>query len=475
MKGETFGACMIVKNEESCLGKCLDSIKGLDEVVILDTGSTDKTGDIARARGATIIEGVYEWEDDFSKARNFALRYASADWILVIDADETISDGGIEIIREAIEKVDEKVDVFKLDCVSAEGGAMHCVVRVHRRRSDIFWKGPAHNYLTHQDGPKLDAVITYGWSKAHELDPDRTLRILRKAVAHNPTKPRELYYLGNEYFRRGFYREAKDAYERYLAVDTWTPQVADAWLMLGKCGIGLDDMDMAWQSICHALRINADLKEGIQMLALLSGPENRRKWLEYSKCSTNNKAHFIRDVPGLDEITEKDAAYYKRIFDTNPDLSRYEELYKTVASMCSCRVLDMGCGTGELKKHMPDYCLYHGFDFTESAKGEGFSLGDIYEYPLEGHQTFVMLEVLEHVDDLRVLRRIPPASTVIFSVPSFPDPAHLRTYTLEMMTDRFSEFFNAMEVRRFNLINGKWMHVDQDTDAYILLCKAVKK
>jgi 2-polyprenyl-3-methyl-5-hydroxy-6-metoxy-1,4-benzoquinol methylase len=271
------------------------------------------------------------------------------------------------------------------------------------------------------------------------------------------------------------YEEAKDAYERYLAVGTWTPEVSDAWLMLGKCGIGLDDTDLAWQSVCHALRINADLSEGMQLLALLSGPENRRKWLEYSALSTNHKAHFIRDVPGLEIVEEKDATYYKRIFDTNPDLSRYEELYNTVASMCSGRVLDMGCGTGELKKYMPDYCLYHGFDFTEAAKGEGFSFGDIYEYPLEGYQTFVMLEVLEHVDDLRVLRRIPPSSNVIFSVPSFRDPSHLRTYTMEMMTDRFSEFFCSMEVRRFNLIAGKWQHVEQESDAYILLCEAVTK
>jgi glycosyltransferase involved in cell wall biosynthesis len=78
---------MIVKNESRCLGRCLQSVRGVvDEIVVADTGSTDDTIKIAREFGAKISN--FEWVDDFAAARNFALRQAAGDWILVLDADE---------------------------------------------------------------------------------------------------------------------------------------------------------------------------------------------------------------------------------------------------------------------------------------------------------------------------------------------------------------------------------------------------
>ena len=475
MKNETLGACMIVKNEESCLGKCLESIKGIDEIVILDTGSVDKTGDVARAHGAKFIEGVYKWEDDFSKARNKALEFATADWILIIDADETLSEGGLQKIRDAIEQANDKVLALKLDVIASCNTVSHKIVRVHRRKSEVFWKGAAHNYLSVQDGPEVDAVITYGYSKAHDLDPDRTLRILKKFVKENPKKPREIYYLAREYFQREDYGTAKKYYDRYLKVATWGPEAADAYLMLAKCAAGLNNLEGAWIAAFKALQINADLSEGLQTLAALSGPNNRRKWLEYAKHAKNDKALFVREVPGLEEAQEKGAEYYNAIYSTGYDTSRYNEIYMMVASMCKGKTLDMGCGTGDLRMFLPRDFNYTGFDFSNAAKGDCFHVGNIYEYPLEGYDTYVCLEVLEHVDDIAVLKRIPSGVPVIFSVPSFPDAAHLRTYTMQMMIDRYQDYFSEMEVRRYNLHGGKWTCNDQETENYILLVKAVKR
>jgi tetratricopeptide (TPR) repeat protein len=86
----TVSLCMIVKNEEKHLARCLHSVKPVvDEIVIVDTGSTDRTKDIGVAFGAHVAD--FPWVDDFSKARNFALSQASGDWILSLDADEIIS------------------------------------------------------------------------------------------------------------------------------------------------------------------------------------------------------------------------------------------------------------------------------------------------------------------------------------------------------------------------------------------------
>ena len=78
---------MIVKNEERSLEQCLEQARGLvDEIVIADTGSTDRSVEIARKYGAKVWE--YEWKDDFAAARNFALRHSDAEWNLILDADE---------------------------------------------------------------------------------------------------------------------------------------------------------------------------------------------------------------------------------------------------------------------------------------------------------------------------------------------------------------------------------------------------
>lgn len=82
-------ACLIVRDEEEFLGDCLDSILAITrDVVVIDTGSVDRTADMARNRGCRVF--AYEWRDDFSAARNYALQRAEGDWILSLDADERI-------------------------------------------------------------------------------------------------------------------------------------------------------------------------------------------------------------------------------------------------------------------------------------------------------------------------------------------------------------------------------------------------
>jgi len=89
-KKATLSVCMIVKNEEAHLAKCLMSVKPVvDEMIVVDTGSSDRSKDIAAALGARVFE--YPWTNDFSEARNYSLAQASGDWILVLDADEVIS------------------------------------------------------------------------------------------------------------------------------------------------------------------------------------------------------------------------------------------------------------------------------------------------------------------------------------------------------------------------------------------------
>ena len=98
--------CMITKNEETYLENCLNSVKDIvDEIIIVDTGSTDKTKEIAKKFGAKIFD--FKWIDDFSAARNESLKHATKDWILVLDADEVIEKNDLQKIKNVVENPDD--------------------------------------------------------------------------------------------------------------------------------------------------------------------------------------------------------------------------------------------------------------------------------------------------------------------------------------------------------------------------------
>jgi glycosyltransferase involved in cell wall biosynthesis len=103
--------CMIVKNEEEHLANALFSVKPIaDEMIVVDTGSTDRTRDIAKIFGAKVYD--FEWTDDFSKARNFSLSQASGRWLFILDADEVISPQDYNMINEIVKRKDKNIEAY---------------------------------------------------------------------------------------------------------------------------------------------------------------------------------------------------------------------------------------------------------------------------------------------------------------------------------------------------------------------------
>lgn len=96
-----ISVCMIVRNEETLLPRCLQSIQGIaDEIIVVDTGSTDRTIEIGRRFGAKVYH--HPWENDFSKHRNQSLSYATMDWVLVLDADEEFFSEDAAVMRQVL-------------------------------------------------------------------------------------------------------------------------------------------------------------------------------------------------------------------------------------------------------------------------------------------------------------------------------------------------------------------------------------
>jgi len=105
MAKQTISLCMITKNEEKNIANCLNSAKEIaDEIIVVDTGSSDKTKQIARKFGAGVSD--FKWNDDFSAARNESIKNAAKDWILVLDADEVLDGDGIKEIKNLVESKD---------------------------------------------------------------------------------------------------------------------------------------------------------------------------------------------------------------------------------------------------------------------------------------------------------------------------------------------------------------------------------
>ena len=99
----TISLCMIAKDEEKLLEKCLNPIKdAVDEIIIVDTGSKDKTKEIAKKFTNKLCN--FEWCDDFSKARNFSISKATKDWILILDLDEKIERADLIRLKETIQQ-----------------------------------------------------------------------------------------------------------------------------------------------------------------------------------------------------------------------------------------------------------------------------------------------------------------------------------------------------------------------------------
>ncbi|WP_163276235.1 glycosyltransferase family 2 protein [Cellulomonas iranensis] len=149
----TVSAVLIVKDEEAVLEECLASVAWADEVVVYDTGSSDRTREIARRLATTVVEG--HWDDDFGAARNRALAHATGRWVLAIDADERFEGDG-DALRHELARHDADADVLTVtivdvaDRAAGESGSFLGARLV--RRAAVRWEGALHEQPVRLDG-----------------------------------------------------------------------------------------------------------------------------------------------------------------------------------------------------------------------------------------------------------------------------------------------------------------------------------
>ncbi len=145
----TISVCMIVKNEEKILGRCLDSLKDIaDEIVIVDTGSTDNTKKIAEAYTDRIYD--FEWVNDFAKARNYAFSLCGMDYIYSADADEIIDEANKEAFKRLKEVLLPEIDVVQvvyknqLEYNTTYNFDEELRPKLYKRLRSFVWEGSVH-------------------------------------------------------------------------------------------------------------------------------------------------------------------------------------------------------------------------------------------------------------------------------------------------------------------------------------------
>ncbi|MEH7125681.1 glycosyltransferase family 2 protein [Bacillus sp. JJ1773] len=211
---------MIVKDEEEHLNACLDSAKNyVSEIVIVDTGSTDNTIEIARDYGAKVYE--YTWTNDFAAARNFALSKSMSDWNLILDADERIMSWDKDKVNSLLQgkhfigKVNIKSNFLQNN---EERYSQIFVSRLLPK--GIYYSGRIHEQAV-SDLPRIDLPIDLFHAGYFQTDKsERNLAILKEELSKDPNNAYILYQLARQYKTMNLYEETASFFRKsYQAAD----------------------------------------------------------------------------------------------------------------------------------------------------------------------------------------------------------------------------------------------------------------
>ncbi len=237
-----ISACLIVRNEEHNIERCLRSLQGtVDEIVLLDTGSTDRTVEIAESLGARVFH--FRWCDDFSAARNESLRHARGDWIIWIDGDDELVLSEPDALRRLCLARPHPEWGYWVNVRSPYGatGDQEVVVRHWRifpNHKDVWFRGRIHEEpwppvrIEPPDIGEQDTVRVDHWGYVPRGDlmqrkSERNARLLELSLREDPSNPLHYYNLGRQRLREGRPADALPLLEQ--ALELWAAQGQPNW------------------------------------------------------------------------------------------------------------------------------------------------------------------------------------------------------------------------------------------------------
>ena len=170
---------------------------------------------------------------------------------------------------------------------------MHYFPRLFKNVPEVEWRGAIHNHLSELGTRLGDVRITYGYSPAHRLDPDRTLRILEKEC-QNPERVREMFYLAREYYYRGYMDKSLLMFGKYVQKSVFLAEKAEAFLTMSKIYWDLKMGEDAKDACLQAIKINPHFKEAVTFMSQIVWPKHQAQWIRMAETASNEEVLFVR-------------------------------------------------------------------------------------------------------------------------------------------------------------------------------------
>ncbi|KMK77326.1 glycosyltransferase [Alkalihalobacillus pseudalcaliphilus] len=253
----TISLCMIVKNEEAVLARGLDTVKDIvDEINIVDTGSTDRTVEIAKEYTDRVF--FYEWTGNFAAARNESFKYATKDYILYLDADDVLLEEDQKKLKALKETLDHSVDSVSMFYNAGMDSYGNVTLRYRRNRlvkreKNFKWGGDVHNYLNvFGNIINSDVAVTHKKIK-HAVS--RNLSIYKTKIERGDTfSARDYFYYGNELRENGHPEEAIESYDNNIAMEEgWIEDKFYACINKADCYRHLGDTKKELESLFQSI------------------------------------------------------------------------------------------------------------------------------------------------------------------------------------------------------------------------------
>lgn len=280
---KSIALCMIAKNEESWIARAISSVKPIiNEIIVVDTGSSDQTKQIAQAHGARVLD--FAWCDDFSAARNFSIAQAKSDWILILDADEVIASQDLQALKTLCEKGgvcyrffqrhytdDARLSGFRpcsgefpeLEQDQAGYFESGCV-RLFPNFEGIEYRGAVHELVEQSIGELnrhaiLESSIRihhYGHSAAIKKSKNKSslyTPLGAKKTELSPQDWKNFFELGVEHNCNLRYAQSVAAFKQSLALN---PSYISSWINMGYALCELGELDQAIEAQQSALKLD---------------------------------------------------------------------------------------------------------------------------------------------------------------------------------------------------------------------------
>lgn len=244
---EKLSLCIIAKNEEDVIGRCLQCARKIaDEVIVVDTGSNDKTKEIAKSYTEKVYD--FKWCEDFSKARNYSFSKATNKYVMWLDADDVITDDNIQRIIELKKSGLTGIDIvmMKYDIAFDESGKStysYYRERIINMEKGYKWVSPIHEVIV-PSGNIVYLDISIEHRKERENEKGRNLKIFKNMINNNiEFDARQKFYYSRELYFNKMYKEAIDSFEEFfLRKDGWVENYITACRDLALCyeELGMD-------------------------------------------------------------------------------------------------------------------------------------------------------------------------------------------------------------------------------------------